>query len=163
MATKLFLQLYISVIHRDLYFVHYSFTVIFQSVYVIFFWHCCNWFIFKATLFSKGRDHIHTMIVKCPCLVIKSHKAVQNGLCDRWVHIAFNYLNVYSYKKLEKDKSPWCCLCCLKKEMPWSLKNEHLQELMHCKIILPPNQKIITNTIGQKKITNKKLLRKANK
>ena len=67
---------------------------------------------------------------------------------DRWVHIACNYLNVYTYRKIQKDKSPWYCLCCLKKEMPFcSLKNEHLPELMHCKIILSPNKKIITNAI----------------
>ena len=42
------------------------------------------------------------------------------------------------------------------------VKNEHLQELTHGKIILSPN-KIITNTIRQNEIIDKELLRKANK
>ena len=37
--------------------------------------------------------------------------------------------------------------------MPFhSLINEHLQELMHEKIILSPNKKIITNAIRQNEI-----------
>ena len=47
--------------------------------------------------------------------------------------------------------------------MPFcSLKNEHLQELMHGKIILSPNKKIITNAIGQNEVTDVELLREAN-
>ena len=97
------------------------------------------------------------MTVKYPCLVCnravtKNHKAVQSGHCDRWVYIACNYVNVYTYRKLQKDKSPYC-LCCLKNEMHFrSLINEHLQELMHEKIILSPNKKIITNAIRQNEI-----------
>ena len=108
------------------------------------------------------------MTVKYPCIVCnravaKNHKAVQCDCCDRWVHIACNYLNVYTYRKLQKDKSPWYCLYCLKKEMPFcSLKNEHLQELMHGKIILSPNKKINTNAIRQNEIIDEELLKKAN-
>ena len=43
-----------------------------------------------------------------------------------------------------------------------SLKNEHLQELMHSKIVLSPNKKIITNAIRQNEITDERLLRRAN-
>ena len=43
-----------------------------------------------------------------------------------------------------------------------SLKNEHLQELMHSKIVLSPNKKIITNAIRQNEITDEELLGKAN-
>ena len=51
----------------------------------------------------------------------------------------------------------------LKKEIPFcSLKNEHLQELMHRKIILFPKKKIITNAIKENKITDEELLQKAN-
>ena len=65
---------------------------------------------------------LNTMIVKYPCLVCsravtKNRKAVQCDCFDRWVHIACNYLNVYTYRKLQKDKSLWYCICCLKKEM----------------------------------------------
>ena len=121
--------------------------------------------------FTKGRNHIHTLntvIVKYMYLVFnitvtKNHKAVQYNHCDRWVHIACNYLNVYTYRKLQKDKSPWYCLCCLIEEMQFcSLKNEHLQKPIHIKIILSPYKKIITNAIRQNEIIDKKLLRKAN-
>ena len=72
-------------------------------------------------------------------------------------------LNVYTYRKLQKHKSLWNCLCCLKKEIPFcSLKNEHLKELTHGKIILSPNKKIITNAIRQSEITDEELVRKAN-
>ena len=106
------------------------------------------------------------MIVKYPCLlcnktVVRNHKAVQYDCCDRWVHIACNYLNVYTYWKLQKDKSPWYCLCCFKKEMPFcSRKNKHLQELMPCKIILSPNKKIMTNAIRQNEIIDEELQKK---
>ena len=90
----------------------------------------------------------------CNRAVAKNHKAVQGRCCDRWVHIACNYLNVYTYRKFQKDKSPWYCLCCLKKEMPFcSLQNEHLQELfMHGKVNLSPSKIIITNAITQNEI-----------
>ena len=42
------------------------------------------------------------------------------------------------------------------------LKNEHLRELMHGKIILSPNKKIVMNAIRQNKIIDDELLRKAN-
>ena len=122
-------------------------------------------------IFSKGKNHIHTLntvIIKYLCLAsdrafAKNHKAVKCDCCDRWFHIACNYLNVYTYRKLQKDKSPWYCLCCLKKEMPFCfLKNEHLRELMHGKIILSPNKKIVMNAIRQNKIIDDELLRKAN-
>ena len=98
------------------------------------------------------------MTVKYPCFVCnravtKTHIAVQCDCCDRWVHIACNYLNVYTYRKLQKDKS-LMTFC--------SLKNEDLQELMHGKIILSPNKKITTNVIWQNEITDEELLRKTN-
>ena len=94
--------------------------------------------------------------------VTKNHKAGQHDCCDRWIHIACNCLNVYTHRKLQKDKSLWYYLCCLRSKMPFcSSKNEHLQELMYGKIILSPNKKIITNAIRQDKVINEELLRKA--
>ena len=43
-----------------------------------------------------------------------------------------------------------------------SLKNEHLQDLTHDKIILSPNEKIITNTIRHNETVDEELLRKEN-
>ena len=80
-----------------------------------------------------------------------------------WFILLVTYLNVYTYRKLQKYKFPWYCLCCLKKEMSFcSLKNEHPQELMHDKVILSPYKEIITNVIRQTKIIDEELLRKAN-
>ena len=106
----------------------------------------------QAYTFSKRKDHIHTlntMTVKQPCLlcnraVAKSHKAF---CCDRWGHVSYNYLNVNTYRKLQKCKSSWYCMCYLKKEFhSVLLKMNTYKELMHGKIILSPNKKIIMNT-----------------
>ena len=43
-----------------------------------------------------------------------------------------------------------------------SLKNEHLQDLTHEKIILSPNEKIITNTIRHNATVDEELPRKEN-
>ena len=86
------------------------------------------------------------MLLSVTELSQKNHKAVQCYSYDRWVHNACNNLNIYTYRKFQKDKSPWYCLCCLKKQMPFhALKNELLPELMHGKIILSLNKKMITN------------------
>ena len=45
--------------------------------------------------------------------------------------------------------------------MPFcSRKNKHLQELMHGKIILSPNKKIMTNAIRQNEIIDEELQKK---
>ena len=119
--TVFTLLIHISVIHRNLYY----FTFIFQSVF--FFCAFFHMLVFLQLVylygynFSQGKDHTHTlntMTVKYPCLVCnrvvtKNHEAVQFDCCDRWVHNACNYLNVHTYRKLQKDKSQWYCLCCL--------------------------------------------------
>ena len=43
-----------------------------------------------------------------------------------------------------------------------SVKNEHLRELIHDKIILSRNKKTFTNAIRQNKIIDEELLRKVN-
>ena len=49
------------------------------------------------------------MVVQFPCLkciraVAKNHKAVQCDICDKWIHIACNNLNMYTYKKKVNNK-----------------------------------------------------------
>ena len=56
--------------------------------------------------------------------VAKNHRAVQCDLCDPWVHIACNNLTVYTYQKLKKHKSPWYCICCFRKELPYGSTND---------------------------------------
>ena len=41
---------------------------------------------------------------KCNRTVAKNHKAVQCDICHK-------YINTYTYKKLQKDQSPWYCIC----------------------------------------------------
>ena len=62
------------------------------------------------------------MVVQFPCLVCnravaRNHRAVQFDLRDSWVHIACNNLNVYTYRKLQKDNSPWYCI--VREELPY--------------------------------------------
>ena len=64
------------------------------------------------------------MVVQLPCLkcnmAVKNVKAVQSDICNnRWLHIGCNNLKTYTYKKLQKDKSPRYCTCCLQKELPY--------------------------------------------
>ena len=33
-----------------------------------------------------------------------------------------NDLNLYTYQKLQKYKSPWYCMCCFRKELPLKIK-----------------------------------------
>ena len=56
----------------------------------------------------------------CSKIVAKNHNTVCCDKCDMWVHKVFNNLSKYCYRKLQKDSSPWFCVNCLKKEMPFS-------------------------------------------
>ena len=87
------------------------------------------------------------MVVQFPCLVCnrtvaKIHRAVQCDLCDSWVHIACNNLNLYTYQKLQKNKFSWYCMCCFQKELPYG--SYHHLEL--CNLI--SNHKIKPNITG---------------
>ena len=111
------------------------------------YWHFYNWFIFKATLFQKGRIAYILLIQWLQNIYAQSvtelsqrnFKPVQCDCCDKWVHIACNYPNAYTYRKSKKDKSPWYCLCQHKKEISFCcLKNEPLQELGFQQLVLLP-------------------------
>ena len=88
---------------------------------------------------------VHFPCLKCSRAVAENHKSVQCNICDKWVHIACNNLNIYKYKKLQKDKSPWYCICCLQKKLPYcSIGNDvptascmEIEYFLHmCKIYL---------------------------
>ena len=108
------------------------------------------------------------MVVKFPCLVCnrtvaKNHRAVQCDLCDSWVHIACNNLNLYTYRKLQKEKSPWYCMCCFRKELPYgSINDTKLRNLLHGEAIVSPNPKIISSIIKQSEYFDEEILKKAN-
>ena len=85
------------------------------------------------------------MIVKYQCLVCnravaKNHKTVQCD-CDRWVHIACNYLNVHTENSKRINHHGIVYTVLKRKCHSVLLKNEHLQELMHGKTISSPNKK----------------------
>ena len=108
------------------------------------------------------------MVVQFPCLVCnrtvaKNHRAVQCDLCDSWVHIACNNLNLYTYRKLQKDKSPWCCMCCFRKELPYgSINDTKFRNLLHGEAIVSPNPKIISSIIKQSEYFDEEMLKKRN-
>ena len=90
--------------------------------------------------------------LKCNRSVAKNHKAVQSDICDKWVHIDCSNLNVYAYKKIQKDKSPWHCICYLQKEQPYcSIDNDVLNGFMHGNRILSPNAKLISSSVLMRK------------
>ena len=64
------------------------------------------------------------MSIKFPCgvcckAVANNHNALCCDGCDKWVHIKCNFLNKYTYKKLQKDRSPWFCINCIKSQLPF--------------------------------------------
>ena len=62
--------------------------------------------------------------IKFPCgvclkPVANNHNALCCDSCDKWIHIKCNLLNKYTYKKLQKDNSPWFCINCTKDQLPF--------------------------------------------
>ena len=106
------------------------------------------------------------MLFQFPCLkcnraVAKNHKAVQCDVCDKWIHIACNNLNMYTYQKLQKDKSLWYCICCLQKELPsCSIGDDVLNSFMHGSRILSPSPKFISSVIKQSEYFDEEILEK---
>ena len=108
------------------------------------------------------------MVLQFPCLVCnrtvaKNHRIVQCDLCDSWVHIACNNLNLYIYQKLQKDKSPWYCMCCFWKELPYeSINDTKFRNPLHGEAIVSPNPKIISSVIKGREYFDEEILKKAN-
>ena len=65
------------------------------------------------------------------------------------------------YKKLQKDKSPWYCICCLQKELPYcSIDSDVLNNFMHGNRIVSPNPKFISSVIKQSGYFDEEILEK---
>ena len=73
-----------------------------------------------------------------------NHYALFCDSCDKWVHIKCNFLNKKTYQKLQKDKSPWFCIDCVKNQLPFQSQ-----------VNTDPNQKYV---LPHKHSTLKKLL-----
>ena len=86
----------------------------FIFVIVIFYVHFCliNFLLWAftglkgITFTPSGYMVVRFSCLKCNRTVAKNNRAVQCNICDKWVHIACNNLNTYTYKNLQKDKSP---------------------------------------------------------
>ena len=103
------------------------------------------------------------MVVQFPCLVcniVKNYRAVQCNLRDFWVHIACNNLNLYTYWKLQKAKSPWYCMCS-KGANIWIHQWYKVERPTTWRSIVSPNPKIISSTIKQSKNFDEEILKKA--
>ena len=106
------------------------------------------------------------MVVQSPCLVCnrtvaKNCRAVQCDLRDSWVHIACNNLNLYTNRKLQKDKSPWYCMCCFRKELPYgSINDTKLRDLLHGEALVYPIPKMISSIIKQSEYFDEEILKK---
>ena len=99
----------------------------------------------------------------CNTTVAKKQRAVQCDLCNSWVHIACNNLNLYTYWKLQKDKSPWHCMCCFRKELAYgSINDTKFRNLLHGEAIISPNPKIISSIIKESEYLDEQILKKAN-
>ena len=68
-----------------------------------------------------------------------------------------------SYKKLEKDKSPWYCICCLQKELKYcSIDSDVLNSFMHGNGIASPKPKFISSAIKQSEYFDEEILEQVN-
>ena len=64
---------------------------------------------------------------------------------------------------MQKDKSPWYCICCFRKELPYGSTNDtQLKRLLHAEVVVSPNLKIISSITKQSDYLDEELLSKAN-
>ena len=61
----------------------------------------------------------------CTKTVVKSHNGVCGNICSIWVHIKFNNITQYCYRKLQNSNEPWYCKTCLAKVLPFSNFTDH--------------------------------------
>ena len=54
--------------------------------------------------------------VACSNTLANNHNALCCDSCDKWVHMKCNFLNKMTYKKLQKNNSPWFCINCTKNQ-----------------------------------------------
>ena len=86
---------------------------------------------------------------------------MQCDICDKWIRIACNNLNMYTYKRIRKDKSPSYCIC--QKELPYcSIRDDVLNRFMQRNRILSLNPKFFSSVIKQSKYFDEEILEKVN-
>ena len=96
------------------------------------------------------------MAIKYPCgicskSVKENQKALQCDICDKWIHLKCNLLNLSTYEKLKHDPNPWFCLNCTKLIFPYhELTNLKLTHVLENKNI--PNKGILEYPDNFKKL-----------
>ena len=65
------------------------------------------------------------MTPKCPCgicakAVANNHNAVYCDICNLWVHMKYNYITKFCYRKLQQSHEPWYGQKCIKQVLPFS-------------------------------------------
>ena len=145
---------------------HSTFTDSFSTVGQFLLWFYCftraQFIFYDGVCLGPQQQELQVFTLQSLELLQKN-TALQCDLCDSWVHIACNNLNVYTYRKLQKDKSPWYCICCFRKELPYGSTNDtQLKKLLHGEVVVSPNPKIISSIIKQSEYLDKELLSKAN-
>jgi len=55
----------------------------------------------------------------CDKNVNNNHKALQCDICNQWIHLRCNYLDLTEYNRLKKCSLDWFCTNCLKEILPF--------------------------------------------
>ena len=64
---------------------------------------------------------------------------------------------------MQKDKSPWYCMCCFRKELSYGFINDKkFRNLLHGEAIISPIPKIISSIIKESGYFDEEILKKAN-
>ena len=75
----------------------------------------------------------------CEKNVASNHNAICCDICNKWVHIYYNNISRYCYRKLQKDSTPWYCKNCLKQVLPYNkLTDYQLKAFMLGKVLTSP-------------------------
>ena len=73
--------------------------------------------------------------------VNKNHRALQCDICDNWIHLRCNFLDLSEYNRLKKDTDYWFCTICLKEILPFqNLSKNELIPLVTRGISFSPEQ-----------------------
>ena len=77
----------------------------------------------------------------CQKNVNNNHRSFQCDLCNLWVHIKCNYLNLTDYKHLKKDPLPFFCINCINENLPFTnITDNEIKPLITKGMILPDDE-----------------------
>ena len=61
----------------------------------------------------------------CNKVVAKSHNTIQCDLCDMWVHVKCNKINLQTYRFFQQCQVQWFCCKFLQNTMPFGNLTDH--------------------------------------